>query len=252
MSRIHAVTGEHSRFRVWTLYLFARYVELPLLGLSYALLRGRLRRLGQIRLVRALLGWGAAAPFGYLGDTGRPTPTPQVLGMIDSLDGPMAIGPCRCRGTHHGCGHPLETDIVIRTGTPAWTRAFPHEYRRIGKDEAKRIVSECGKLGLWQMVFVHCPVNQENEYVICNCCPCGCMPYILNRELGQRVSPLLEGRWAAVTEPTRCTGHGMCVPACPFGARGLVDGLARLVDRCFGCGRCAAVCPEGAISMRER
>lgn len=117
--------------------------------------------------------------------------------MIDALAGPIAVGPCRCRSGHGGCDHPLETDIVIRTGVEAWTRAFPHEYRLIGKDEAKRIVSECGGLGMWQMVFVHCPVNQENEkgneYVICNCCACGCVPYILNRELGQRVYPLLRG-----------------------------------------------------------
>jgi hypothetical protein len=31
VSGTHALTGEHSRFRRWTLYLFARYVERPLL-----------------------------------------------------------------------------------------------------------------------------------------------------------------------------------------------------------------------------
>ena len=71
MSLVHALTGEDSRFRRWTLYLFARYVEMPLLALGYHLLRGRFRRLGSIRLVRALLGWAVAAPMGYLGDTAR-------------------------------------------------------------------------------------------------------------------------------------------------------------------------------------
>lgn len=144
MSRFHILTGEHSRFRRWTLYIFARYVEMPLLAWSYRLLRGRYQRLG-----RTVLGWLVAAPFGYLGDTARPTPTPEVLRMIDALDGPIAVGSCRCRSGHGGCDHPLETDIVIRTGVEAWTRAFPHEYRLIGKDEAKRIVSECGGLGMW-------------------------------------------------------------------------------------------------------
>jgi len=251
MSGLHAVTGEHSRIRRWTLYLFARYLELPLLGLGYQLLRGRYRRLGQNRLVREVLRWAVAAPFGYLGDTGRPMPAPKVLELLDGLEGSIAVGPCRCRGTHHGCNHPLETDMVIRTGVEAWTRAFPQEYRIIDKQEARQIVEECRRQGLWQMVFVHCPVNEENEYVICNCCTCGCVPYILNHELGQRAYPLLKGRWVAVTDPARCTGHEACLTACPFDARTLRDGKAQLVSTCFGCGLCVDACPEQAIVMRE-
>jgi ferredoxin len=102
------------------------------------------------------------------------------------------------------------------------------------------------------MVFIHCPVNRENEYVICNCCTCGCVPYILNRELGQRVYPLLRGDFVARTDPGRCTGDGACVDACPFDARALVDGRAQLVSTCFGCGRCVDACPEQAIEMHGR
>jgi len=251
MSGLHAITGEQSRFRRWTLYLFARYLELPALRWSYRLLRGRHHRVGQNRLVREVLRWVVAAPIGYLGDTGRPMPASKVLELLDGLEGSIAVGPCRCRGTHHGCGHPLETDIVIRTGVGAWMRAFPHDYRSIRKEEAKAIVADCRRQGLWQMVFVHCPVNQENEYVICNCCTCGCVPYILNRELGQRAYPLLGGDWAAVTDLERCTGHGACVATCPFGARALRDGRAELVNPCFGCGMCVDACPEGAISVQE-
>ena len=251
MSGLHALTGEHSRFRRWTLYLFARYLELPLLGWSYQVLRGRYRRVGHSRLARAMLSWTAAAPFAYLGDAGRPMPAPKVLELLDGLEGQIAVGPCRCRGAHHGCNHPMETDIVIRTGVEAWSRSFPHDYRIIGRQEAKQIVGECRQQGLWQMVFVHCPVNQENEYVICNCCTCGCVPYILNRELGQRAYPLLKGNWTAVTDPARCTGHGACLAVCPFGARALQDSKAQLVNPCFGCGLCVDACPERAIAMQE-
>jgi ferredoxin len=248
VSRFHVLTGEHSRLRRWALYVFARYVELPLLGWSYQILRGRYQRLGQKRLVRAVLGWGLAAPFGYLGDTARPMPTPEVLRLIEELDGPIAVGPCRCRITHGDCDHPLETDIVMRTGVTAWKRAFPHTYRLISKKEAGRIVSQCQQLGMWHMVFVHCPVNQENEYVICNCCACGCVPYILNRELGQRVYPLLRGEYVARADLDRCAGHGDCVAACPFGALALEGGKVKMVGPCFGCGRCVAACPEGALN----
>jgi NAD-dependent dihydropyrimidine dehydrogenase PreA subunit len=276
MSLVHAVTAEHSRLRRWSLYIFARYLEMPLLALGYHLLRGRYRRLGENRLVRAAISWGVVAPFGYAGDTARAVPTPQVLQLIDDLEGAIAVGPCRCRAAHRACDHPLETDIVIRTGVEAWTRAFPREYRPISKEEAKEIVSGCSRQGLWQMVFVHCPVDAHrrahdsghardtehahahghshatgNEYVICNCCACGCVPYILNRDLGQRVYPLLRGAYVAQTDLERCTGHGDCVAACPFDVRAVEGRKARLVDACFGCGLCVASCPEGAITMVE-
>ena len=270
MGLVHGAEGEVSRLRRWSLYLFARYLEMPLLAASYHLLRGRYRRLGQSRAVRAL-GTALGGPFAYAGDTARALPAPRVLEMIEALPGQIAVGPCRCRAAHRGCNHPLETDLVIHAGVEAWTRAFPDEYRVIDSAEAQRIVRTCSQLGMWHMIFVHCPIGQHgrgpkghdhgpsalgwdlgHEYVICNCCTCGCVPYILNRELGQRFYPLLQGEYVAHTEAGRCTGDGACLAACPFQARAVVDGHAVLADTCFGCGLCAAACPEGAITMQLR
>lgn len=251
MSLVHAVSGEDSRLRRASLYVFARWLEMPLLGWTYEVFRGRWRRVGAAPVVRATLGRAVAAPFARLGDTARALPEPAVLELLDELEGPIAVGPCRCRASHGACSHPLETDIVIRSGVAAWTRAFPRDYRLIGKEEAKAIVSQCRRLGMWQMVFVHCPVNEENEYVICNCCACGCVPYILNREVGQRFYPLLPGHFQAVTDAALCSGQGDCVAACPFGARGMVGGRLQMLGPCFGCGLCVAACPEGAIVMHH-
>jgi NAD-dependent dihydropyrimidine dehydrogenase PreA subunit len=262
MSLVHAPGHAPGPVRRGALYLFARYLEMPLLAASYHLLRGRYRRIGAwppVRAAGALLG----AAFAYGGDTARPLPAPQALALIDDVEGAIAVGPCRCRLAHDSCDHPIETDIVIHAGVEAFTRAFPDDYRRINREEAKAIVTNCSRLGMWQMVFVHCPIGAHehapqhlaglgHEYVICNCCTCGCVPYILNQEMGQRVYPLLRGDFVAITDPARCSGHGACIAACPFDARAVADGHAVLVAPCFGCGLCVSVCPEGAVEMQPR
>ncbi|MBN2333779.1 MAG: CoB--CoM heterodisulfide reductase iron-sulfur subunit A family protein [Deltaproteobacteria bacterium] len=57
----------------------------------------------------------------------------------------------------------------------------------------------------------------------------------------------------AVTVSTRlCSGCGLCVEACPYGAREL-NQETRIADvhydLCHGCGSCASVCPNGATQQ---
>jgi ferredoxin len=102
------------------------------------------------------------------------------------------------------------------------------------------------------MVFLHCLLGGAvNEYVICNCCTDGCVPYILNRSLGQPVFPLIRGEWRAEVDPTLCRGCGECVAICPFSARRLKDGVSEVLD-CFGCGLCAAGCQIRASTIVQR
>lgn len=56
-------------------------------------------------------------------------------------------------------------------------------------------------------------------------------------------------RDVAVVEPRLCSFCGLCVAACPYGARVLdeEERFARVIDHlCQGCGVCVAVCPNGA------
>jgi len=52
----------------------------------------------------------------------------------------------------------------------------------------------------------------------------------------------------------RCTGCGLCVPACAEGALKIVDGKAKLISDkyCDGLGACLGECPQGAIIIEKR
>jgi homotetrameric NADPH-dependent glutamate synthase len=55
----------------------------------------------------------------------------------------------------------------------------------------------------------------------------------------------------SVVDERRCTGCGVCVEVCPYGAMSKNErGIAEVVvASCKGCGSCAAACPELAISV---
>ncbi len=46
-----------------------------------------------------------------------------------------------------------------------------------------------------------------------------------------------------------CTGCGLCITACPFGAIDMVDGVAVINEACRACGECVPVCPVNVIVM---
>ncbi len=248
----HLISGENSPLRILLMRVFARWVEVPLLRLTYEGCAGRLRFLTRFEPLRSLLGITVAYPLSRWGDTGKPMPLDALTEYVKSLQGDVAVGPCRCRIGHRACGHPLETDIVMRTGAGVWLKAFPRQYRVISRQEALAIVEGCADLGMFHMVFMHCMLGGAvNEYVICNCCKDGCVPYIANRTFGQRRFRLMRGDWIARVDEEACAACGECEAVCPFGERRILGGSSFVYD-CYGCGLCAAACPQGATRMERR
>lgn len=49
-----------------------------------------------------------------------------------------------------------------------------------------------------------------------------------------------------------CTGCGDCIPACPYGALGLENGVAVVGEGCTLCGACESACPFEAIIIRQK
>lgn len=248
---LHFLSHEQSPGRRFLLKIFARWIEVPLLWFIWVACQGPLKFLTANRTARALLGKAVTRPFALWIDTGVPIPTKDVLKLLDLIDGPIAAGRCRCDEAKKTCDHPERRDIVFRTGAEAWLWAFPHDYEVIEKEEARRIILDCSERDMFQMIFIHCSAAHEaNEYVLCNCCECGCKVHLVNRTMGQEYFPLRDGGFRSRHDPAKCEACGTCVEKCPFQAIRLEDGKVT-IEECFGCGVCERVCERGAFIVER-
>jgi NAD-dependent dihydropyrimidine dehydrogenase PreA subunit len=248
----HFVSKEDSELRKIFLMIFARYLEVPILYTIWLLCEGPLKFILNIPGVKTVMGTLVTRPFGNYMDTGVPIPTKDILKLVDKIDGRIAVGDCRCRLAKNTCDCEMRADITIRTGADAWLWAFPDNYTEISKDEVKEIILKCSDQDMFQMVFIHCSTaNDINEYVICNCCSCGCKVHLLNRTMGQEYFPLRDGGFRSFHDPNKkCEQCGACVEKCPFDAIKLVNEKIEITD-CFGCGICERVCENNAYEVKQ-
>ena len=54
-----------------------------------------------------------------------------------------------------------------------------------------------------------------------------------------------------IIDKDTCTGCESCIPACPFGALSMQEGVAAVDDKCTFCGACVDVCPVSAITLEK-
>jgi len=54
-----------------------------------------------------------------------------------------------------------------------------------------------------------------------------------------------------IIDPKTCTGCESCIPACPFGALSMKEGIAAVDEKCTFCGACVDVCPVSAITLEK-
>ena len=243
--------AEDSKVRQSILKFYARY-EVAFMKFTYWLLNKPVVR--RSKGMRRLLYLTLAKFMGERFIVGECMTWAEVEEFVENLPGEssIAVGPCRCRLATRACEHPLETDIVILTGTPIWTSLFPEDYRVISKGEALDIMRECRDLGMVQSVFRNMYFRgSRNYFVICNCCSCSCNPIIGYRVFRDDGFRYLPSKYVSHVDPERCRGCGTCVQVCPFAERILVRGKAG-VRNCMGCEVCVRFCPEGASSMVPR
>lgn len=106
--------------------------------------------------------------------------TQEEAEKIVDIAGGVALGPCACRTVYKNCDNPVDVEILVGPTRHILGKTKPHAHREITKDEAKEILRECHRRGLIYTIL-KC---QDDFYAICNCCPCCCVPYRLNKQYG--------------------------------------------------------------------
>ncbi len=160
-SSMHHTLRFYGKYRKWFLryYIFqAKWTRLPVVG----------------RAIR-----GAANLYGQKGSSAYLLTPEEANAIIDSAGG-LALGPCTCREVFHNCHNRLDAEIMVGLGKDVFPHQRPHDYRELGKDEAKQILEECHKKGL-----IHTLIKCRGDfYALCNCCSCCCVPLRLKKKYG--------------------------------------------------------------------
>jgi Pyruvate/2-oxoacid:ferredoxin oxidoreductase delta subunit len=157
---------------------------------------------------------------------------------------------CLCRSAGHLAGEACEYPLEVCFGLGEHAQRYVERgfAREVTKEWAIKTVKECEEMGLCHNVD-----NTKGEVsIICNCCPCHCMP-LGGYKMTDQAARGARSEFVSTVELDKCTGSGECVKTCPYGAIELVNEKARVKkDRCIGCGLCWTACPTRAISLKER
>jgi electron transport complex protein RnfB len=157
---------------------------------------------------------------------------------------------CLCRSAGHLAGDPCEYPLEVCFALGDHARRYVERgfAREVTKEWAINTIKECEEMGLCHNVD-----NIKGEVsIICNCCPCHCMP-LGGYKMTDQAARGARSEFISTVDLNKCAGSGECVKKCPYDAIELVNDKARVKkDRCVGCGVCCIVCPTKALSLKER
>ncbi len=145
-----------------------------------------------------------------------------------------------------GCRHSIENCLVLSPRSNAFKNVAA--IRDLSKEETLEILRQADKEGL-----VHSTSNiQRGVTYICNCCTCSCGVLRGIAEYGH-LNAIAASDFAATVASSLCSGCGLCVDRCQFGAISCDNEIA-VIDKkfCIGCGLCVTQCPADALALQPK
>ncbi len=181
-------------------------------------------------------------------------PSQTVEDIIKKFDD-IAVGMCFCRQEQIVLGHKCDTnaplEVCFTFGKSARHTIAQGFARKIGKDEALKILKATDEAGLVHKIFHNGNDIKKEENSICNCCKDCCHTF----NYWRRGALLMYNITSYLSEVNQegCTGCGTCVEKCPMDAISLDDDSKAIVNSelCIGCGVCAHFCPENTIVLKK-
>ncbi len=167
--------------------------------------------------------------------------------VIDSASC-ITVGTCYCRHKmeHMGKACDMPQDVCLTFNNCAKSLSKHGIAKKIGKEEAYKILKRCVDLGLVQIG----DNVQDNVSFMCNCCGCCCEAIQGYKRLG--CMPKINSNYIPVVN-NDCKACGICSKKCPIDAIKIKDGKAVIdQEKCIGCGVCKRFCPTDAIKMERR
>jgi len=160
---------------------------------------------------------------------------------------------CTCRKEQatmgRGCEHTVQNCLHLAPVAGLYDDP-PFGGKAISKEQALEILDKAEAEGL-----VHNGILNQKEglSVICNCCPCCCVPLRGAKLYG---TPYLIARsnYVALINKDTCVACGVCAnERCPVHAVREADDRYRVdSDACIGCGACTVTCPTESITLIPR
>jgi len=161
----------------------------------------------------------------------------------------ITVGTCYCRHKmeHKGLACDAPQEVCLTFNNVAKSLSKHGVAKEIDKEEAKKILDKCIKLGLVQIGD-----NVQNSVAwICNCCSCCCEAIQAYKRLGCNMN--IRTNFYPKIDSNKCTGCGICVKKCPVDAIKIENNIAIVdLEKCFGCGVCNRFCPSKSIVMEKR
>lgn len=175
-------------------------------------------------------------------------PFESVTGIVHQARA-WAVMDCICRKQKalvgDACEHPLEVCMIMSPVAGAFTDR--PGLRDLSEQEALDLLHSAAEAGL-----VHSVSNtKEGVNYICNCCTCACGILRGMSEFGM-ANVVARSPFVNQVDENLCTGCGLCIDECSFGAVELTS-IAVVDDtRCVGCGVCTLACAEAAMALVRR